>query len=173
MTLLTEVARNLFDPTTAAGKARAPRMDEVRRWGIEIEGQLPYVGTWTPALTFAEPSGETIVLSDSTGRYVKLGDLYVVNFTITSSSFTHASSGALHITGLPATARRVVRTRLAAMQGVTKSGYTSFSVNAPAGKDYLTLAASGSGQAISEVTAADMPTGGSVILRSAAHLFMI
>lgn len=165
MSVYTRRAEHIFAPTDAAGRPRGPRISDVRTWGIEVEhGQIEF-GTWTPALTFETPSGETITLSTATGLYIRTGDLWRVSFSCVTSTFTHASSGALKITGLPVTPVAAAYGVTTEFQGITKAGYTRIGVVAPAGADYLTLSGSGSGQNISPVSAADMPTGGSVTVR--------
>ena len=120
------------------------------------------IGTWTPTLTFATPGDLVVVYSLRTGTYTKIGGLVYVKMILATSTFTHATaSGLLTITGLPfaASAGGIGQMEF---QGITKATYTQFifTVN---GSD-LSVAASGSGVSLGNVNAADMPSGGTVIL---------
>lgn len=130
-------------------------------------------GTWTPVLTFATPGNLSVAYSAQAGTYTKIGNVVSVKFTIATSGFTHTTaSGEASITGLPFTAGSGAD-NLGALswQGITKASYTNVVSILPASTAALALRASGSGVAISAVTATDMPTGGSVILRgSLAYL---
>ena len=129
--------------------------------------ELTAEGTWTPAITFATPGDLTVVYSAQAGKYTKIGKLVIVQFQTNTSTFTHTTaSGALQITGLPFVSENVASGTdrgLGVVSGITKAGYTQFIFNVTANVSLMTMTACGSGVGASAVTAADMPTGGSVI----------
>ena len=122
-------------------------------------------GTWTPTLTFSTPGNLNVAYGgNQTGVYRKIGGICHVWFAIITSTFTHTTaSGNLHIGGLP-----FVQFSSAGypgafyFQGITKANYTQFTVS-PA-SSVFTVDAAGSAQNYANVTAADMPTGGTVHL---------
>ena len=126
-------------------------------------------GTWTPVLTFATPGNVVIVLSTAVGVYRKIGSQVFVTCDAVTSTFTHTTaSGNFQITGLPFTSANTsgqTHHGACSIQGVTKAGYTSFTAALAANSSAAILVANGSGQNESAVTASDMPTGGSVIVR--------
>jgi hypothetical protein len=166
MTVLTRRAREVFAPTTSSGQARRPVITHARVWGLEMERGRIAFGSWTPGLTFDTVGDASITLGTATGSYERIGNLYRIGFVVTTSAFTHTTaSGPVKITGLPINARVAAYGNLAEIQGVTKANYTRFGVRVADGQSFITLTGSGSGQSVSQVTAADMPTGGSVALR--------
>lgn len=126
-------------------------------------------GAFTPALTFATPGNLSVTYSAQVGRYVKRGRKVSVQISIALSAFTHTTaSGNLIITGLPYAAANVTNNHaIGAMSfsGVTKASYTQFSPYVAPTDTTLLVLASGSGQVLSTITAADMPSGGTVALR--------
>lgn len=126
-------------------------------------------GTWTPVLTFATPGDVSVTYSEQIGDYVKIGKLVLATFNITTSAFTHTTaSGLCNVTGLPFQAGGTSPMRMMSglnWAGITKANYTDICARVDSGNSLVVLGASGSGQAISTVSAADMPTGGTVVLR--------
>lgn len=131
---------------------------------------VPETGAWTPVLTFATPGdlAVTYAADGQTGRWTKLGDEVTLWGRIETSAFTHTTAvGALQITGVPIAALNVTALDFMGKlrwQGITKANYTEIAAVLAAGASTLTAEASGSGQAIAAVAAADMPTGGTVVL---------
>jgi hypothetical protein len=125
-------------------------------------------GTWTPALTFATPGDLSVAYTTQVGAYTKIGNAVIAQFTIVTSSFTFTTaSGNLTITGLPFSSINTTGQNYAnAMRwsGITKAGYTSGVSFLTPGSSSLLMRMDGSGVAEALVTAADTPTGGSVIL---------
>jgi len=127
-------------------------------------------GTWVPTITFDTPGDLSVVYTTQFGIYRKIGTLIHVAFNIATSTFTHTTAaGNLHISlpFQPATTPAInQRTGTLYFQGITKVNYTQFVVSFEnlAGP-FAIVDASGSAQALSVVTAADMPTGGTVELR--------
>ena len=129
-------------------------------------------GNWTPVLTFTTPGDVSVTYSEQVGRYTKIGRLVIVSCSITTSAFTHTTAaGSAVISGLPFTAEnagtQLFRGALT-WQGITKANYTDISLAVVQNATTTRLQASGSGQVISNVSTADMPTGGAVILRGTA-----
>lgn len=125
-------------------------------------------GTWTLELTFATAGDLACAYTYQIGTYTKIGRIVKCNFRIETSSFTHTTaSGNLQITGLPYPVRTLSNLRFTGtvlVSGVTKAGYSQFNTIADSALSYLTVQACGTGVAASNVTAANMPTGGTVIL---------
>lgn len=131
------------------------------------------VGTWTPVLTFETPGDLAVVYSIQLGYYTKIGRLVAAQFTIVTSTFTHTTaSGDCQITGLPFANGAATSLRgVLHWQGITKATYTDITVRVPAAGSLLVVEASGSGVAESDVSAANMPTGGTVILAGSITYF--
>lgn len=128
-------------------------------------------GTFTPVLTFATPGDVAVAYTNQVARYTRIGNRIHAQIDILTSSFTHTTaSGNLRITGMPVGIMpRATGARWQGaleFQGITKATYTNFAMAAIALDASLYITASGSGVARSLVTAADMPTGGSVIINS-------
>jgi hypothetical protein len=126
---------------------------------------------WTPVLTFATPGDLAVTYSTRVGTFTKIGRVVIATFRLNTTAFTYTTaSGVLEITGLPYTAANVANAIWGGwlvFGGVTKAGYTEFDANVSANASLISVVGSGSGVAPSNVTAADMPSGGSVILRGA------
>lgn len=125
-------------------------------------------GTWTPVLTFATPGDLSVVYSQQIGRYIKIGKKVTLSARIDTSTFTHTTaSGAVNVTGVPFASETVTNffwNGDLAGQGVTKSGYTDFALRIGSNSSIMEGVAMGSGSGFATITAADMPTGGTVIL---------
>ncbi len=126
-------------------------------------------GTWTPALTFGTAGDLSVAYTTQVGSYVKIGKRVFLDFNIVTSAFTHTTaSGSLTMTGLPFTALTLTGFNYVApcgFQGITKAGYTQVGAQIVSGLQTLTFYASGSGVSGSAVAAADVPTGGTVVIR--------
>lgn len=139
--------------------------------------KIGLVKRWTPVLTFSTPGNLAVTYSTQAGDLIRTRDEVVANFNIVTSAFTWTtSSGSLNITGLPYTASTlsadsgfVWSGALGVMQGVTKAGYTGFSPVIIAASNVISVVASGSGKTADNVQAADMPTGGSILLKGKIH----
>lgn len=123
-------------------------------------------GTWTPVLTFDTPGNLSITYSIQLGGYTKIGNRVFISYDVVTSTFTHTTAnGSSRITGLPfAIGERGFGS--INFSGVTKAGYTSFMSRFTVGDTHVTHAAAGSGVVAVSLTAADMPTGGSVVMQS-------
>jgi hypothetical protein len=127
-------------------------------------------GTWTPTFTFDTPGDLSRTFDAQLGAYTKIGRVVLLQLDLSTSAFTHTTaSGSLNITGAPFTtvASPAITPRGAlAWQGITKANYTDLYLAAANSLGAtLLVQASGSGQAVVVIAAADMPTGGSVVLR--------
>jgi hypothetical protein len=124
------------------------------------------VGSWTPNVTFAT-AGDFAKTITASGIYTRSGRLCTVSFEIDSTSWTWTTaSGALRITGLPFAADSVLLSygTVGAFRGITKANFTQYSLRTNNGQTYLGIYASGSGQVTANLSAVDMPTGGTVLL---------
>lgn len=121
------------------------------------------VQTWTPALRF---SSNDLVVTYSTqlGRYVQIGNLVFIGFSITTASFVWLlSSGALNITGLPINDPGTFNVAFDIQwSGITKAGYTQ--IDGGLAQSSIILRASGSGKSQSALTTTDFPSGGTYTL---------
>lgn len=126
-------------------------------------------GTWTPVLTFATEGDLDVAYSVQEGWYTKIGNTVRLGFAIVTSTFTHSTaSGAVRVTGLPFTSTGVSGTTeqgTLIYQNIDKTSYTSFFPGLDEGTAIIRIDASGSGQSLAAVVAADMPTGNETILR--------
>ena len=121
---------------------------------------------WTPGATFATAGDLSVVYSNQFGRATVVGNKVTATGFFSTSTFTHSTAAsAFQITNLPfASANISLQTFVGSMwlQGVTKASYTNFSCYSPTNTNYLRIVASGSGQNLSNVEAADMPSGGTL-----------
>ena len=123
-------------------------------------------GTWTPGITFATPGNLSVTYSAQTGRYTKIGRFVFIECYVQTSAFTHTSaSGVLAVTGLPFTVPDV-------FQGVAACAFRGWTdtlgwIGARPARDSTTVdfIISESATALVQVTAAIMPTGGTVDIR--------
>jgi hypothetical protein len=126
-------------------------------------------GSWVPALTFATPGNLNVLYSHQAGRYIIKDGWCTAEFSIQTSTFTHSTAGgALRITGLPVSHISVtglIPSYGLQWSGITKAGYTSVTANLQGATNIIDFWASGSGQNVSPVAAADCPSGGSMTLR--------
>lgn len=124
---------------------------------------------WTPVLTFATPGDLAVTYTSQFGRCTKIGNRVFGAFNIITSAFTYTTAvGALTITGLPTphvTSSGSANYGAVGFSGITKAGYTSIYSFIGSGASSILFNACGSGVALSGVTAADMPSGGTVVLQ--------
>lgn len=164
--------------------------ESLRRWIVnlnantaqdkqDLEEEFNKIGSvkrWTPVLTFTTPGDVSVGYTAQAGDLIRTRDEVMATFNIVTSSFTHTTaSGSLNITGLPYTASTLSADSGFAwlgdmfFSGITKAGYTQIVPAIVAGDNTITLVASGSAKTVDPVMAADMPTGGSVILKGSIH----
>lgn len=124
---------------------------------------------WTPAFTCVTPGDLSVAYSNRHGRRWKIGSMVVAEFGFTLSTFTHTTaSGNVAITGLADVAANETDYRATGSVwwgGITKAGYTNvvpFMFNNDAS---IYLIGSGSGVGASQITMADMPSGGTPQIR--------
>ena len=141
---------------------------------LNITGQTPAPIAWTPALTFATPGDLTVAYTTQWGAYTKWGNDITLHFVIETSTFTHTTAASnLRVTGIPfasnadTTARYIGKLEWG---GITKANYTEINCRLAGGSSTtMQFVASGSAQAAAFVTAADMPSAGTVVLRGTLH----
>ena len=126
-------------------------------------------GTWTPSVSFTTPGDLAVIYSAQLGKYTRIGNRVFVNCFLTLSSFTHSTaSGALVISGLPFVSENAfgnIDFGPVNFNGVTKAGYTNFIVGSAWGTSDVNVYCNGSGIADSFISAADMPSGGTVLFK--------
>lgn len=133
-------------------------------------------GSWTPVLTFTTLGDLAVTYSTQAGSYTKIGRMVCLSFSIITSAFTHTTaSGNLTITGLPFTVANTTGIHGwggGDWGGITKASYTDMNFAAVQNTATIVLRASGSGVAPASIAAADMPTGGTVVLRGTLSYFV-
>ena len=131
------------------------------------EGKFLLNASWVPVISCATPGDLTIVLSEQVGIIHRVGKLILLQWALTTSTFTHTTaSGAIKITGVPIISSNQGAFPLAmSFQGITKANYTQFAPVIGTSANTIAIEASGSAQAKASLNITDMPTGGSVILR--------
>ena len=134
----------------------------------------PYsYAAWTPTLTFATPGDLAVTYALRFGSYMKIGKFVNAQFRVETSAFTWTTAAnGLTLTGLPFTVQEVTsgsgasyRGNSLEWEGITKANYTHIDAVAVQATTTITFAASGSGQVIAAINAADMPSGGTIRLR--------
>ncbi len=126
-------------------------------------------GVWTFTITFATAGNLSVVYSQQTGTYTKIGRQVTISGVIQTSTFTHTTaSGDLQILGMPFTPLTLSPHRWTSTieyQGITKTGYEHITTKIDGNSTTLRVDASQEGANNVAVVAADMPTAGTVILR--------
>jgi hypothetical protein len=126
-------------------------------------------GTWTPTLSFSTNGNLSVTYTTQVGSYTKIGNTVRLAFNIVTSAFTHTTaSGNAQIATLPFSGANVTGLRQYGsiqLSGVTKANYTQASPYVEVNDATIRIQAWGSGQAVSNIVAADMPTGTTIWLR--------
>ena len=127
-------------------------------------------GTWTPTITFNTPGNLSVAYDSQIGRYTKIGNRVVLQGFVVTNTFTHTTASSyLKINGLPFAASStsgIVNVGPLMFRGITKAGYTDFVVSAePTATSSLLIYCSASGTFSDFISAADMPSGGTVNFR--------
>lgn len=162
--LAAEIWRDYVLDGVPASGAHKPIKGDIRAWMATVEG-VHEEGLWTPVLTFATPGNLAVSYSAQEGEFTRLGDLVMARFRLVTSSFTHTTaSGDLRLTGLPFTNGGLGGRGALAWQGITKANTSEIAAIVSGATNFIAFQTSASGQPLSIVGAADMPTGGSVIL---------
>lgn len=121
--------------------------------------------TWTPAITFDTAGDLSVAYSNQTGVYTKIGELVIASFAIITSTFTHTTaSGKIRVTGLPFTPNTGTIPGSVLYSGFTSAGYETIIPLTTTSQSYLIFNKCGSGVAQTNASAADFPTGGTVVL---------
>lgn len=122
---------------------------------------------WTPTFTASVPGDLAITYQVRTGAQYRLGGLVLTTFDMETSAFTWTTaSGSVQITGMPSISVFVSNCfSTLSFKGITKAGYTQFSVYAISNASNWFIYGSGSGMAHSQLTIADFPSGGQVFLK--------
>jgi hypothetical protein len=156
---------NLWGPNTAESGVATNLTPHATSQACGVPLRLAF----TPVATFATAGDLSVVYAANgqLGEIVILGKTAKASFRLVLTTFMHSTaSGNLRITGLPYTSRNSVIAYEGSVrwQGITKASYTDVIAKVEPNVAYIDFEASGSGQARSAVTAADMPSGGTVEL---------
>ena len=147
---------------------RVVTLNQINPGNIFVESAFYVTGTWTPVLTFDTPGDLAVSYGIQTGTYTKIGNRVFLTFRIFTSTFTHTTAtDAALITGLPYVPSDTPDGFYAGsltFSGITKANYTQFTPMVDSDNNWIEISAAGSGQTGSSVTAANMPTGGTVLL---------
>lgn len=122
-------------------------------------------GTFTPTVTFATPSGQTIVYSAQLGFYQRVGNVVFYSGQVATSTFTHSSTGNIIIGGLPFTvnAAAVDRGQVQISTSHTwPASVTQMSSVPIGGTSTIELRGIGSGTAVASIGAATFTTGNNI-----------
>jgi hypothetical protein len=127
-------------------------------------------GTWTPSISFNVPGNLSVAYDTQFGRYTKIGNRVVLQGYVVTNTFTHTTASSyLKIDGLPFAASStsgVINVGPLMFRGITKAGYTDFVVSSePTVTTSLLIYCSASGTFTDFISAADMPTSGTVNFR--------
>lgn len=128
-------------------------------------------GVFTPSIVFAVAGDLSIayVANGQIGRFQRVGNKVKVQVYLKTSTFTYTTaSGNLSIIGLPFTSKTVTNGDAIgslSYQGITKANYTTWVPHIGSATTAVGIYGSGSGQTQVSLTAADMPSAGTVILQ--------
>lgn len=121
--------------------------------------------SWTPVLNFATPGDVSIAYSVQTGSYTKVGRIVVANFVVTCVPTFTTASGAATLSGLPFAAGALGPFHGALnWSGITKAAYTNVVCRVGSNVSVVDFRAAASAQTTSAIVAADIPTGGTLVL---------
>lgn len=126
--------------------------------------------TWTPTLTFGIPGDLNTTPIFSAGYYHRIGSLVIATFRYASNTFTYTTSaGNLRIAGLPYAANNnspasgTLYSGSVILGGWTGgAGYSYTHTYISPGAQYMEFFMGGSGVAITQVTATQVPSGNAV-----------
>ena len=152
-----QVSNGITFPATQSASSNVNTLDDYEE------------GTWTPTLSFSTNGDLSVTYTTQVGSYTKIGNTVRLAFNIVTSAFTHTTaSGNAQIGTLPFAGVNVTGLRQYGsiqLNGITKANYTQASPYAEVNDSTIRIQAWGSGQAVSNITAADMPTGTTIWLR--------
>lgn len=129
-------------------------------------------GTWTPDASYATVGTSSWAVTTAVGFYTKIGNRVMFNFFYQGVPTNGTAAGNLQITGLPFTSQNTANDQNFAalvMSGYTKAGYTMVAGRIGVASALIIFDASGSGVATGLVVVADVPTGGTVIIKGGGH----
>lgn len=124
------------------------------------------LGGWLPTITFSSPGDLAVTYTTRAGFWLRVQRLMLIWFDVLTATFIHTTaSGSLRLTGTPAGDPPGVNFFGGALiwRGVTAANYAQVAARPDAG-NILLFFASGSGQVVNQLDAADVPSGGTVRL---------
>lgn len=122
------------------------------------------------ALTFATAGDLSVTYTRQVTQQIKVGRLVTLWFNIVTATFTHTTaSGNLTLTGLPFTAATITDYNFCgsmAWGGINlAASYTHVAPQIVSAATSIIFQSSGDNQAVANITAAECPTGNSIVLR--------
>lgn len=128
-------------------------------------------GVWTPAASFAVAGTSEFSSVSAAGWYQETRNFIYLGFSY-SATVTHTdASGILKLTGFPyagaTNAARIHTGPLNNWAGITNAvaGYTQYSVRVTNATAYMEVICAGDAKSLKQIAAADIPTGGTLVLR--------
>ena len=120
-----------------------------------------------PTITAFTPGDLSVTYADQFASYTRVGNLVTVDFDIVTSSFTHTTaSGGVHVTGMPFTSNEEY-VGAVSFEGINKAGgYASVTSATSTGLSFIDFEVQGMGLSVAVVAITDMPSGGTVVLRT-------
>lgn len=125
--------------------------------------------TWTPVLTNSIPGDLAVGYLRQLGTKKRCGRQVTLTCAVVTNAFTWTTAaGTWQITGQPYASDTLTGFAWEGslvFQGITKANFTNFNSTITSGSSVIVISCSGSAQTQGSLAAADMPTGGTVILR--------
>lgn len=162
------------DTGLSALAARATSVESrVTAAEASITSLIPTSGTWNPSFTFATPGNLSISYAARGGAWVKLGSIVFYRWFFTTSAFTHTSaSGNALVTGYPFSVNSFATGPCSFGGFNLPAGYTTAVINiGEGGAQQSAFYINGDNVGSSIVTAAEVPSGGTVSCRSTGIYF--
>lgn len=123
---------------------------------------------WTPTPGFATPGNSVFTPSVAVGRGFKAGNEVKLEFTWVGAVTHSTASGNLRLTGSPFALLNISNYEISQQlefSGFTKAGYSAVFARMSAGSPTIQFDACGSGVGAINVTTAEIPSGGTLVLR--------
>lgn len=128
-------------------------------------------GTWSPVLEYSVPGTSTWASASGTGTYTKIGNRVFWDVTVSGVPTNGTASGYIRCKNLPFTVKIISGYGAVGgnAAGWTKAGFSQVVLVPTGNTTFLYFQASGSGQALTTVAVADIPSGGTVQGQGQGH----
>lgn len=121
--------------------------------------------SWTPVVTFATPGDLSVSYSTQTGSYSRIGNMITATFSLAFTPTFTTASGAISITGLPASAGSSAYGSCFLQAPTFPAGVTSICLQLVVSTSALKVIGSGSAIAATSFTATQFPTSVAAIIQ--------